>query len=123
MSNLAPPKIGCNLSSARISRLFCGFCSLCFLMCAQIFFVTSLRGSGSAPTIFANCSEGCMGFINALFVFALPAVFAICLSVCKLTRNQSNCNGIRRGEDGHPTFLPLQLIASDPHARCADELF
>jgi hypothetical protein len=48
------PKIGCNLSSARISRLFCGFCSLCFLMCTQIFFVTSLRGSGSVPTILAK---------------------------------------------------------------------
>lgn len=27
-------------------------------MCAQIFFVTSLLGSGSAPTILARCSEG-----------------------------------------------------------------
>jgi hypothetical protein len=56
---------------------FVGFCSLCFLMCAQIFFVTSLRGSGSVPTILARCSEGCMGFMNALFFFALLAGFAI----------------------------------------------
>jgi hypothetical protein len=50
-------------------------------MCAQIFFVTSLRGSGSAPTIFASCSEGCMGFINALFFFlVLLAAFAIYFS-------------------------------------------
>src|SRR5882757_1130746 len=45
-------------------------------MYAQIFFVTSLRGSGSVPTMLANCSEGCMGFIKALF-FAFGVVFAI----------------------------------------------
>jgi hypothetical protein len=50
------------------------------LICAQIFFVTSLRGSGSVPTILARCSEGCIGFIKALF-FALGVVFAISLSV------------------------------------------
>src|ERR1039457_4331477 len=54
MSNFLLPKIGCNLSSTRISRLFFGFWRSCFLMCAQIFFVTSLRGSGSVPTILAN---------------------------------------------------------------------
>jgi hypothetical protein len=46
-------------------------------MCAQTFFVTSLRGSGSVPTILASSSDGCMGFMNALFVFALPAGFAM----------------------------------------------
>jgi hypothetical protein len=49
-------------------------------MCAQIFFVTSVRGSGSVPTIFARCSEGRIGFIKALF-FALDVVFAISLSI------------------------------------------
>src|SRR5207237_6297026 len=77
MSNLLPPKIGCSFSSARISRLFFGFWSLFFLMCAQIFLVISLRGSGSVPTIFARCSEGCMGFMMPLLVFALPAAFAM----------------------------------------------
>jgi hypothetical protein len=38
--------------------------------------VTSVRGSGSVPTILARCSEGCIGFIKALF-FALAVVFAI----------------------------------------------
>src|ERR1022692_1773434 len=76
MSNFLLPKIGCNLSSARISRLFFGFWRSCFLMCAQIFFVTSLRGSGSVPTILARSSEGCIGFIKALF-FVLGVVFAI----------------------------------------------
>jgi hypothetical protein len=33
--------------------------------------------SGSAPTILASCSEGCIGFMKALFVFVLPAAFAI----------------------------------------------
>jgi hypothetical protein len=42
--------------------------------------VTSLRGSGSVPTILAKCSEGCIGFMNALFFFALLAGFAIYLS-------------------------------------------
>jgi hypothetical protein len=49
-------------------------------MCAQIFFVTAVRGSGSVPTIFARCSDGCIGFIKALF-FALGVVFAISLSI------------------------------------------
>src|ERR1035438_1112612 len=96
MSNFLLPKIGCNLSSARISRLFFGFWRSCFLMCAQIFFVTSLRGSGSVPTILARCSEGCIGFIKPLF-FALGAVFAIFLSVHWRKRDQlrhhRDCNG------------------------------
>src|ERR1700730_9269532 len=92
------PKTACNLSSARISRLFCGFCSLCFLMCAQIFFVTSLRGSGSVPTILAKCSEGCIGFMNALFFFfALLAGFAIHHSqLYQAAFNGLNCNGSGR---------------------------
>src|SRR5689334_19928765 len=92
MSSFLPPKIGCNFSSARISRLFFGFWSLFFLMCAQIFFVTSLRGSGWEPTIFARCSEGCMGFMKALFAFVLPAAFAIDSSILKLRLNHWNCN-------------------------------
>src|SRR6185437_12499665 len=72
-------KIGCSLSSASISRLFLGFCSLCFLIWAHIFFVTSVHGSGSAPTIFARSSEGRIGVINALIV-ALLDFFGIFLS-------------------------------------------
>jgi hypothetical protein len=45
-------------------------------MCTQIFFVTSLRGSGSVPTILARSSEGCIGFIKPVF-FACGVVFAI----------------------------------------------
>src|ERR1700688_1083642 len=92
MSSFFVPKIGCNLSSARISRLFCGFCSLCFLMCAQIFFVTSLRGSGSVPTILARCSEGFMGFMKALF-FVFGVVFAIFAFHPLLGRAQSGIFG------------------------------
>src|SRR4029077_15198021 len=83
MSNFLAPKIGCSLSSAMISRLFAGFCSLCFLMWAQIFLVTSLRGNGSDPTTLARCSDGCIGFMNALLLFALPAALAIYFSPVK----------------------------------------
>jgi hypothetical protein len=31
----------------------------------------------SVPTILASCSDGCMGFMNALFVFALTADFSL----------------------------------------------
>ena len=47
-----------------------------FLNVRPNLFVTSLRGSGSVPTILARCSEGCIGFIKTLF-FALGVVFAI----------------------------------------------
>src|SRR5438270_7517060 len=102
MSNFLLPKMGSNLSSARISRLFFGFWSLFFLMCAQIFFVTSLRGSGCAPTTFARSSEGCMGFMKALFefpllaAFVLPAAFGIGSSVVKLQTRQWDCIGYSR---------------------------
>src|SRR5205085_1677919 len=51
-------KIGLSLSSALISRLFLVSCSLFFLMYAQSFFVTSVRGSGLLPTTSASSSEG-----------------------------------------------------------------
>src|ERR1019366_6458491 len=64
--------------------------------CAQIFFVTSLRGSGSVPTILARSSEGCIGFIKALF-FVLGVVFAIVpLHPCRkraYLHDHRNCNG------------------------------
>src|SRR5436190_18097127 len=100
MSNFLPPKIGCNFSSARISRLFFGFWSLFFLMCAQIFLVTSLRGSGSVPTILESSADGVIGFMNALFFVPfvpLPVSFAMYLSGLKIELNQSNSNGI--GQD------------------------
>src|SRR6476620_4421889 len=67
-------------------------------MWAQIFLVTSLRGSGSEPTTLARCSDGCIGFIKALlvFVFALPAVFGISLSQQTIKPLRSNCNGSAR---------------------------
>src|SRR6202012_5733165 len=37
------PNTGSSLSSARISRLFCGFCRLYFLMCVQILLTASVR--------------------------------------------------------------------------------
>jgi hypothetical protein len=66
-------------------------------MYAQIFFVTSLRGSGSVPTILAKCSEGCIGFMNALFFFAVLAGFAIYHSeLYQAAFNGLNCNGSGR---------------------------
>src|SRR6266404_623515 len=66
-------------------------------MYAQIFFVTSLRGSGSVPTILDRCSEGCMGFIKALFVLGAVFAFAIFHSPSSGKRAQlrdhRNCNG------------------------------
>jgi len=60
-------------------------------------FVTSVRGSGSVPTILARCSEGCIGFIKAL-VFALGVVFAIfALHPCRKRtqlHDHKNCNGL-----------------------------
>jgi hypothetical protein len=47
-----------------------------FLNVRPNFLVISVRGSASVPTILARCSEGCTGFINALFE-ALGDVFAI----------------------------------------------
>src|SRR5258708_25080229 len=74
-------------------------------MCSQIFFVTSLRGSGSVPTILARCSEGCIGFIKALF-FALGVVFAIfALHPCRKRASNSAITG----------------IVTDQVARCAEK--
>src|SRR5579862_7479015 len=79
MFSFLAPKIGCSLSSASISLLLLGFCCLCFLMWAHIFFVTSVLGSGSVPTISASWADGRIGFMNALFV-ALVDFFGIFLS-------------------------------------------
>src|SRR5580765_4855381 len=67
-------------------------------MWAQIFLVTSLRGSGSEPTTLARCSDGCIGFIKALplSVFALPPVFGISLPQQTIKPLRSNCNGPAR---------------------------
>src|SRR5947209_17796208 len=64
------PKTGSSLSSARISRLFCGFCRLFFLICVQILLTASVRGKGLSPTTCANSFDGCNGFIRPELLLA-----------------------------------------------------
>src|SRR6476659_11423491 len=53
-----PPKTFFSLSSARISRLFCGFCRLFLRIWSHTFETTWLRGSGGLPVIAARSAEG-----------------------------------------------------------------
>src|SRR5947207_9839748 len=81
-------------------------------MYAQIFFVTSLRGSGSVPTMLASSSEGCMGFIKALF-FAFGVVFAIfapSIGGKGAQLRHRNCNG-----SGWQTRKPNRRAATQTH--------
>lgn len=75
-----PPKTALSFSSASIMRLFSSFCSLNFLMYSQIFLVTSVRGSGLAPTTAARTADGVIAFMKAAFglrgVAGLAAFFA-----------------------------------------------
>ena len=68
-----PPKTTFNLSSALIwVRTFLS-CRPFFLMYAQSFLVSSVRGSGAAPTTAARAASGVTGFMNA--AFGLRAAF------------------------------------------------
>src|SRR5580765_505306 len=60
-----PPKTALSASSALIMRLFFLSCRPFFLMYAQSFFVTSVRGIGFEPTTRASASLICIGFMNA----------------------------------------------------------
>src|SRR5690242_20035680 len=73
---LLPPKTACSFSSARISRLFCGFWRLLALMYSHTLLTTSVRGSGDDPTTAASSFEGCRGFARAGlgFLVALASV-------------------------------------------------
>src|SRR4051812_41922664 len=103
-----------------ISRLFCGFCNLFFLMWAQIFFVTSLRGSGSEPTTLASSAEGCIGFIKALLLFPLPAAFPAALAIslsCDLRLDENVLQGIVFDAEGvYSPFAKIRVAQSCPGA-------
>src|SRR6266540_2623744 len=71
-----PPNTGLSESSALIMRRFFASCSLFFLMYAQSFFVTSVRGIGFDPTTSLSAALGCTGFMNAALGF-LAAFFAM----------------------------------------------
>src|SRR5690606_30975340 len=66
-TRLLPPNTRRSLSSALIIRRSLASWRLFFLMYAQIFFVTSVRGCGVLPTIAARSASGCMAFMNAGF--------------------------------------------------------
>src|SRR3712207_2117977 len=71
---LLPPNTAWSLSSARISRLFCGFWSWWALMEAHTLLTTSGRGSGAEPTTAARAWDGCKAFIRAGLGLRLPLV-------------------------------------------------
>jgi hypothetical protein len=50
-------------------RLFFLSCSPFFLMYAQSFFVTSVRGNGLVPTTSLSAALGVIGFMNAALGF------------------------------------------------------
>src|SRR3569832_157837 len=64
-----PPKTVFSVASALMLRLFFLSCRLFFLMYAQSFLTTSVRGSGLLPTTFARSSLGVRAFMNAAFAF------------------------------------------------------
>src|ERR1035437_131049 len=73
-----PPNTNLSLSSALMLRRFFLSWSPFFLMYAQIFFVSSVRGIGVDPTTAPSTASGCTGFMNAAFGlrFAFFAFFA-----------------------------------------------
>src|SRR5579884_3157978 len=72
-----PPNTGFSESSDLIIRLFFLSCRPFFLMYAQSFFVSSVRGSGFEPTTSDNAASGVTGFMNAAFGLRLLAFFAM----------------------------------------------
>ena len=69
-----------------ISRLFAGFCRLCFLIYSQILLTASVRASGASPMTAASSFEGVSGaaknalfFAGALGAAALAGAFVVWL--------------------------------------------
>src|ERR1039458_5716717 len=62
-----PPNTNLSLSSALMLRRFFLSWSPFFLMYAQIFFVSSVRGIGVNPTTAPSTASGWTGFMNAAF--------------------------------------------------------
>src|SRR5882757_4643949 len=78
-----PPNTAFKLSSALIMRLFFLSCRPFFLMYAQSFLVTSVRGIAFDPTTSASFSLGWTGFMNAAFGFRFAAAFFAISSPCE----------------------------------------
>src|ERR1044072_2525851 len=73
MEQRSLPKIFFSLSSARISRLFCGFWRLFLRIWSQTLLTTWLRGNGSGPVIAARSADGFTGRCNPLLASAIIA--------------------------------------------------
>src|SRR5437762_12456512 len=70
-----PPNTALSGSSALIMRLFFLSCRPFFLMYAQSFLVTSVRGIGLVPMTAPSLALGVIGFMNAAFGFRADAAF------------------------------------------------
>ena len=67
-----------------IMRLLAASCSLFFLMYSHTFLVTSVRGSGLAPTMAASSALGVIGFMNAELAARLGAAAGLAVLVAGL---------------------------------------
>src|SRR5260370_6500245 len=69
-----PPNTAFSWSSALIIRRSFASCRPFFLIYAQSFFTTSVRGSGLSPTTSAKTGDGCIAFMNAALGLRLVPV-------------------------------------------------
>src|SRR6478735_12662548 len=95
-----------SFSSARISRLFAGFCRLLALMYSQTLLTTSVRGSGVDPTTAASSFEGCSGFARAGF----GLLAALASVIVKLLNYASLASAGAKGADHGQQELNTSLI-------------
>src|SRR4051794_27129078 len=101
-----PSNTAQSLSSARISRLFAGFCRLLALMYPHTLLTTSVLGSGADPTTAASSFEGCSGFARAGFGF-LAALASV---IVKLLNCASLPSAGAKGRDHDQQGLNTSLI-------------
>src|SRR6478736_2299740 len=103
-----PSNTARSLSSARISRLFAGFCRLLALIYSQTLLTTSVRGSGADPTTAASSLDGCSGFARARlgFLAALASVIVKLLNCALLP--SAGARGRDHGQQGlNTSLIPL----------------
>src|SRR3989339_928373 len=84
------PKTAFRVSSALMLRLFLVSCSLFFLMYAQSFLTTSVRGRGLLPTTLASWLLGVSSFMKALLAIRFsPLWFRSRHPLCMISRLRS----------------------------------
>src|SRR3954464_9620332 len=103
-----PPKTDFRLASALICRLFVLSCRPFFLMYAQSFLVTSVRGIGFAPTTSDSVALGVTGRMKAAFGFRFVALFFAMRSPLE-RRSRA-----RRGGEYHETVSRAALCDGSP---------